>query len=258
MTIELNGAQVYYEEHGEGKPLLLLHGWGGVVNSWLPAIQDFARTRRVVALDFPGHGLSSEPPEVWGVPEYAQMTAGLIRALGIEGCDVMAHSFGGRVALVLSATQPALVGRLVLTGVPGLASPKTPRQKLRGRVYKALRTLADNDLSRKLLGDARVDAVREALQNRFGSADYRALKTQRMRATFSRIVSQDLSPYLSQIRASALLIWGAQDTAAPLWMAQRMEKEMCDAGLVVFEDCAHFAYLDRYGDFSVIAHKFLD
>ena len=78
-----------------------------------------------------------------------------------------------------------------------------------------------------------------------------------MRATFNRVLHQDMSDCLPRIRSSALLIWGEDDTATPLWMGQEMEKKIPDAGLVTLPGCGHFAYLDRYQDFQVIVRRFI-
>lgn len=95
---------------------------------------------RVTALDFPGHGRSGFPPEDgWGVQEYADFTADFIRALGLEGCDIVAHSFGCRVSIVLSAQQPELVGKLLLTGAAGLRKKPGPAARLRQGLYKGLK-----------------------------------------------------------------------------------------------------------------------
>ena len=83
MIFEAMGVQMYYEKHGEaGRPLLLLHGWGGKCESFLPVIRDFQDTHRIYVVDFPGHGRSSEPPEPWSADEYAEMIAEVIRAKG--------------------------------------------------------------------------------------------------------------------------------------------------------------------------------
>ena len=62
---------------------------------------------------------------------------------------------------------------------------------------------------------------------------------------------------LAYMQNLALLIWGANDTATPLWMGQRMEKEIGDAALIVFENCGHFAYLEQYARFMAIVRQFL-
>lgn len=257
MIFETGGQTLYYERQGAGKPLLLLHGWGGKIESWLPLIRDFSPLREVIAVDFPGFGRSPEPREPWSVTEYMELTAAFLRQLKLEAVDIVAHSFGGRVAILLAATHPELTGKLVLTGAAGLIAPASSKRRAKTTLYKALRGLAESAPARALLGEKRVNALREALIQKFGSADYRALSPN-MRPTFNRVIHQDLRPHLPSIKSPALLIWGAKDDQTPLWMGKVMEKEIPDAGLVVFEDAGHFAYLDRYGDFRAIVMNFLE
>lgn len=257
MFFESGGQRVYYERQGAGKPLLLLHGWGGKIESWLPVIRDFSASREVIAVDFPGFGRSPEPIEPWSVTEYMELTAAFLRQLKLESVDIIAHSFGGRVAILLSATYPELTGKLVLTGAAGLRREASKKRKARSMLYKVLKGAVESAPARALFGEQRVDAFREALIQKFGSADYRAL-SKGMRPTFNRVIQQDLRPHLPKIQSPALLIWGAKDAETPLWMGQVMEKEIPDAGLVVFEDAGHFAYLDRYPDFRAIVMKFLE
>lgn len=258
MTMDIRGAHVHYRQYGHGKPLLLLHGWGGKIDSFLPVTRDFQATRQITVLDFPGHGESSEPPEAWSVTEYMEMTAELIRQLSIAHCDIIAHSFGGRVAILLAATYPELVNRMVLTGCAGLIPKPSGKRTSVSGAYRLLRALADNALTRALLGEGRVETLRQSLRQKYGSQDYKALKTDVMRATFNRVIRQDLESYLPMIKAPTLLIFGENDTATPLWMGQVMEKLIPDAGLVTFPDAGHFAYLEKYAEFKLIVDKFLN
>ncbi len=256
MIFERDGQNLYYERQGAGKPLLLLHGWGGKIESWLPVERDFSAEREVIALDFPGFGRSPEPKTPWSVTEYMELTAAFLRQLDIIGVDILAHSFGARVAILLAATYPELAGRLVLTGAAGLvASPNGSEG--RAHAVQGAEGAAESAPARALFGEVRVDAFREALIQKFGSADYRALSPG-MRPTFNRIIRQDLRPYLPKIQSPALLVWGANDDQTPLWMGRVMEVEIPDAGLVVFEGAGHFAYLERYADFRAIVRKFLE
>ena len=116
MFFEHDGVRIHYEVKGEGAPLLLLHGWGGKIESFLPVIRDFSDKKQVIALDFPGHGESAEPGRVWGVPDFTEAVYQLIRHLGIEKPDIVAHSFGGRVAIYLASHHPECVNRMALTG----------------------------------------------------------------------------------------------------------------------------------------------
>ena len=256
MIFELNGAKMYYERHGDtGRPLVLLHGWGGSHASMGPIIRDMAPARRILAVDFPGHGQSPEPPCPWSVTEYCEITRALMAFEGFEGADVIAHSFGGRVTLMLAAEHPEMVDRILLTGCAGLPNRAGGTLSARTRAYKALRRIIDNAFTRRAFG-ARVDNWREALIQKFGSADYRALSPS-MRPTFNLVINQDLTGCLEKIAAPTLLIWGVNDTATPIWMGEKMEKEIKDAALIRFEGAGHFAYLEQYPRFIAIAREFL-
>ncbi len=257
MIFEAMGAQMYYEVHGEaGRPLLLLHGWGGKCESWLPVTRDFQDTHRIYVVDFPGHGRSSEPPEPWSATEYAEMIAEFIEKTGIAGCDVIGHSHGGRVTLALASSRPELVGKLVLTGCAGLPPRYTAQQNAKSSRYQQLKKLVNSKAVLAVFGEKRVEAWREALIQKYGSSDYKAL-TPSMRATFNRVLRQDMTECLEKIKASTLLIWGEEDTATPLWMGQEMEKKIPDAGLVTLKGCGHFAYLDKYPEFKAVVRSFI-
>ena len=248
--IDINGVACAYETCGEGRDVLLLHGWGGNRNSMRPLFNALKDRCRVTAIDFAGHGESGRPdkPEGWSVTEYAQWLDAFLEQVGIRQCDIVAHSFGGRVAAYFSAHHPEKVRRMILTGAPCVL--KQP--SLLGKIKKGIIRCGVAVLG-ALPGGKK---IRSRLQFAFGSADYRALDEE-MRRTFVRVVTQDLRPYLSKIQAPTLLIWGTQDTAAPLWMAKEMEREIPDAALIPMEGNSHFAYLERAGEFSKIMCTFL-
>ena len=251
------GVKMRYDDLGKGQPVLVLHGWGGSAESFLPLIRDLQGRRRVVAVDFPGHGGSGEPSQPWSVGDYADCVRGLLKHIGAGRADVVAHSFGGRVAIKLAAETPELVNRMVLTGAAGIPPRATPKKTAKARAYRVLRAMALSGVSRALLGEKGQQRLRERLIQRFGSADYKALSPQ-MRQTFNRVIAEDLTPYLSRIKAPTLLVWGEDDTETPLWMGQTMEKAIPDAGLVSWPGCGHFAYLDRYADFRRVVENFFE
>ena len=257
MEFVSRGVRMYYEISGEeGPALLLLHGWGGKCESFLPVARDFQKTRRVYAVDFPGHGRSDEPDEPWSVTEYMEYIRAFLIGEKLGRVDIIAHSFGGRVAILLAATYPELVGRLVLTGAAGIPPKKTGRKTMKSRVYKCLRAVARSGAVRAVFGGERAALWQESLVQKFGSRDYRAL-TPSMRQTFNRVISQDLTGCLEKIKAPTLLVWGEDDTETPIWMARIMAEKIPDAGLVSWPGCGHFAYLDRYGDFRIVVERFL-
>lgn len=259
MQLEVCGARVDVTQSGSGaRAALLLHGWGCSAAMMQSVADLLAGGMRVAAIDFPGHGREGkapEPPAPWGVPEYMEMTAAIIRRLELAPCDIVAHSFGARVAILLAATYPELVGRMILTGAAGIRKPQSGKATAKQRLYKGLRGAMNALEKTHLMGDL-PERGREALVQKFGSPDYRVLSPQ-MRRTFNKVISQDLTEHLPQIKASTLLYWGAQDTETPLWMGQMMEEKIPDAGLVVEEGCGHFAYLEQNARFLRIVRSFL-
>lgn len=250
------GVTLHVEQAGDhGPSILLLHGWGCSVRHFDPIIRELQPQARLTALDFPAHGQSSTPPEPWDVHQFARLTASLIESLGIAPTHLIAHSFGARVAICLAAEHPELIGRMILTGAAGIKPPPSPERQKKSAAYQRGKRLAE--AVGKLPGLRNASAqLREMLVQKYGSADYAALSPE-MRATFSKIVSEDLSPLLPQIQAETLLVFGDQDTETPLWMGQQMEKAIPDAGLVTFEGRGHFAYLEEWQRFCAIAKNFL-
>ncbi|MBR4234643.1 MAG: alpha/beta hydrolase [Clostridia bacterium] len=255
MELKIGTVSLHYELSGEGADsLLFLHGWGGSCASFAPAVRDFASDKRIVNLDFPGFGQSSEPDVPWTVADYRDAVLTLLDTLKITKTDIVAHSFGGRVALMINAERPSLVRRQILTGCAGLTDPDAASK---GGAAHALSRLYDNRLSRRLLGEKGVEKIQNVLRSHFGSEDYKNASPL-MRETFKRVLAQDLRYCLPEISAPTLLVWGANDTATPLWIGREMEKSISDAALVVFENSGHFAYLEQYARFITIAKNFLN
>lgn len=236
---------------GEGTPLLLLHGWGASAELFAPLFDRLQPGRRLIAPDLPGFGATPEPPAAWSAHEYAAWTVALLDRLGVERCDLIGHSNGGRIAIVLAAEHGARVRRLVLTASAGIRARQGMRDRLRVRVYKALRRA---ERAPVLPAAARQAARRRA--DRRGSADYRAASGT-MRATLVRLVTEDLRPLLPHVAAPTLLIWGDHDTETPLHDAREMERLIPDSGIAVFEGAGHYAYLEQPARFTRVVDVFL-
>ncbi len=258
MDATIQGCRIFYRrsqvEKSDGPTILLLHGWGcdGSIFSFIE--RGLNERADVLTVDFPGHGQSGEPPQPWGVPEYAGQIAGLLESLSIPKVRIVAHSFGGRVAVYLASHRPELVEQMVITGGAGIRKPLTDTQKKRQARFKRINAFF-NALKRFSPLSAIVGRWQEALRRRYGSADYIRLN-ENMRQTFSKVVSQDLYPFLKDIQAPTLLVWGSEDTETPLWMGEQMEKAIPDAGLVVFEGRTHFAFIEEWQRFLTIAKQF--
>ncbi len=257
MTIDVLGIPSRYEQYGTaGEEVLLLHGWGVTLDSCLsPLAGALQADCRVTALEFPAHGMTGKPAQTWGVPEFAAWVKAMMAALGLGPQTVIAHSFGGRVALWLAAHEPGLVMRLVLTGAAGLMPKKTAAREADELRYQHQRQQLERLKSLPLVGNI-AKAAQDRLRDKRSSPDYKALD-EGMKKTFVRIITQDLRPILAHIEQPTLLIWGDQDTETPLWMGRTMEEEIKDAALITFEGRGHFAYLEELPRFARIVQAFI-
>jgi len=110
-----------YVEQGVGEvPIVLLHGFGGNLNSWLFNRPELAARHRVIALDLPGHGESDEKVGAGGAADLAAAVLGIMDALQIGRAHLVGHSMGGAVAIAIAADQPARVRSLTLVASAGL------------------------------------------------------------------------------------------------------------------------------------------
>lgn len=253
MVININDCLINYEIFGEGKPLLILHGWGACINSMAPIWQFFKQKFKVYVLDFPGQGNeSADMKEPWGVPEYADLVLEFMKELNIDKPHVIAHSFGGRVAIYLSSNYKDLFDKIVFVDSAGIKPKISIKKKLKIIMFKCGKLLLKITTSRD-----KYDEKLNKFRNKFASSDYSNIKSDIVRQTFSKVINLDLTNNLKKIERPSLLIWGENDTDTPLYMAKIMEKNIKDSGLVVLKDAGHFSYIDKSYEFNLIVDKFL-
>lgn len=256
MNMQISGVNMHYEIAGSGeKRVVLLHGWGCSTKLMKPVADFLSKDMTVMSVDFPAHGESGRPPEPWGVPEFADCLKELLKKTDFLPCSVIAHSFGGRVTIELASQDVSMFERIILTGAAGIRPQSSGKTSKRTQEYKRLKAIAEAMKKTKVLAGV-AEKWNETLIQKYGSKDYAALDPE-MRKTFVKVVNYDQSEKLSAIRNSTLLVWGDGDTETPLWMGQKMEKEILDSALIVLEGGTHFAYLEQVGRFNAIARSFL-
>ena len=111
---EVNGIKLYYEIHGAGQPIILLHGGLGAIDMFGPTLPELARHRRVIAVDLQGHGRTEDIDRPLSVEFMGDDIAALIKHLGLPRADIMGYSLGAGVALQTAIRHPELVGKLVV------------------------------------------------------------------------------------------------------------------------------------------------
>jgi pimeloyl-ACP methyl ester carboxylesterase len=112
--VQANGVRYYYEIHGQGEPLLLLHGGLGSIQMFGPVLPALARGRQVIGVDLHGHGRTALGDRAISLIDMGDDLAAVLRELGYGQVDVMGYSMGGGVAFQLAAQHPERVRRLVL------------------------------------------------------------------------------------------------------------------------------------------------
>jgi pimeloyl-ACP methyl ester carboxylesterase len=110
----VNGLKLYYEIHGTGEPLILLHGGVGATEMFNPILPLLSNTRRVIAVDLQAHDRTADIDRPLSMEAMADDIAALIKHLGIEKADVMGYSLGGGVALRTAIQHPGAVRKLVV------------------------------------------------------------------------------------------------------------------------------------------------
>ena len=248
LFVDVGGIRInYLDESGYEKPVvLLLHGWGCKGETYRKIIDRLSPRFRIIAPDLPGFGESPEPPEPWGVSDYANLIRSFCGELKFENITLFGHSLGGRIIIKLLADgfTPAS-GKVVLTGAAGIKPQKSLSQKIKTAVYKTGKIFLKPFPSLFI-----------KLQNRSGSADYRAASPM-MRNCLVKIVNEDLTPLLPRIKQNVLLIWGENDDSTPLSDGKMMEERMPGAGLAVMKGAGHYAFLDQPEVFGKILDSYL-
>ena len=239
MKIKVKDININYIQYGEGKDIVLLHGWGQNIEMMKPLGDPLSNKYKITIIDFPGFGESEEPKTAWTIDDYSEMLGEIIKKLNIKKPILMGHSFGGRVAIRYSANNK--IEKLVLFGSPCIR--KQQPLSLKTKVLKKLKTLPG------------FDGIGEKMKKYIGSRDYKAASPM-MRQILVNTVNEDLSEYAKKIEEPTLLIWGDNDTEEPVEEARKLEKIMIDAGLVVLPG-SHYAYLENLHQVINIINTFL-
>ncbi len=237
----INNLKINYELYGKGKEtIVLLHGWGQNIQMMKPIGDAFSKEYNILIMDLPGFGKSDEPKEPWMLDDYVSLLHELFNELKIKNPILIGHSFGGKLSILYASKYD--VKKLVL-----LASPfKKEIQKLSLKT-KLLKTAKKVPLLNKLEGFAK---------KRIGSTDYKNA-SETMRKILVNHVNQGLEEEAKKILSPTLIIWGSEDKAVPIERAYELEKLINDAGVVVYEGCTHYAYLERLNQTINVLKSFL-
>lgn len=249
MFIEVEDMKINYVVSGEGKDVVILHGWGCEIKTVQPIHKFLEKYFKVYSLDLPGFGGSDEPQYPFGGADYARVVDGFLKQLNIDNPILIGHSNGGRTSIHLAAKRK--VNKLILVDSSGIKPKRSLNYYVKVYTYKAMKNIFNLPLLRQ-----HKEKMMEKYKKKVGSSDYKNASGV-MQSTLVKLVNEDARDLLPQIKVPTLLIWGEKDTATPVGDAKIMEKMIPDAGLVVFKNASHYSYLDNLNQFLIVVKEFL-
>jgi pyruvate dehydrogenase E2 component (dihydrolipoamide acetyltransferase) len=238
----------------DATPLILIHGFGGDLNSWMFNQPELAVDRPVHAIDLPGHGDSGLILESGSVPDLARAVIATMDALAIERGHFIGHSLGGAVALFLAIKHASRVASTLLVA-PGGLGPEinmafidglitADRRKAMQSVLEALFAdprLASRRMADDLLQAKRRDGVPEALRKIAAANFTDGRQAGGMRAG------------LASLKMPIAVVWGAADKVIPTSQAADLPGNV---GVHVIESAGHMPHMERAQEFNGIARRF--
>ena len=240
-TETLNGQQLHFEVHGTGEPLLLLHGFSGSSQDWIPSLEQWGAKFHLMLPDLRGHGHSGILSKPFRHEDAATDIFALLDHLGIRTCKGVGISAGGNVLLHIATKQPERVKAMVLVS----ATPYFPMQA---------RTIMSQ------YGDNLPEEQWEILRRRHpaGDAQIKAI----LASTKSFASSYDdlnfTPPLLSTIKARTFIIQGDRDPLYPVELSVEMSKAIPNSRLWIAPNAGHGPVVGaRWSEFIQTASAFL-
>jgi pyruvate dehydrogenase E2 component (dihydrolipoamide acetyltransferase) len=228
-NVEVGGQQINYLKLGdaEGEPIILIHGFGADLNTWMFNHPQLAQSRSTYALDLPGHGGSHKQVKNGSVKELADTVAGFMDALGIERAHLVGQSLGGAVVLQLALDYPKKAASLTLISSAGLGGDinmayiegfigATGRKDLKPELEKLFAdpNLVSRDMINDVLKYKRMDGVDRVLKRIAGSAFAGGKQ------------SAILKERLGTIKVPMQVIFGAKDQIIPAKHAEGLSENI--------------------------------
>jgi pimeloyl-ACP methyl ester carboxylesterase len=250
----VNGLKMYYEIHGSGQPLVLLHGsYMTITNNWSAWIPELAKTRRVIAVEMQGHGRTADIDRDYSYESLADDIAAMLDYLKITQADLLGYSLGGGVAMLVAIRHPDKVRKVVsISGV----------FRHDGWVPEAL--------------DAFSTFTADDFKGTPYEAEYKKLSpTPDAFPTFvKRLIAMDLKPYdfgadkLKATKAPFFFIHGAADGVRLEHIAEMFRlkggeimgdlRPRSESRLAVLPDTTHVTLMERHNTIIPMVNAFLD
>ncbi|RMA64351.1 alpha/beta fold hydrolase [Ulvibacter antarcticus] len=255
--IQVNNIELDYEDYGNGKVLLLLHGLGSTKKDWDAQVPFFSKKYRVIALDLRGHGASTRPDNAYGVGLMTEDIKAFLDQLEIKKATFVGFSMGGAVAFQMASSYPAYVENLVIVNSGpdfndmGSIGDDLLKNRTEFMETKGLELLAE-EISFNMFPEAHQVDLRNAFEIRCKNNDYNAYYQ-----SFVTLMEWGLGDKLKNIKTRTLVVASDMDYT-PIGFKEEYVKRMYDARLSVIKNSRHGVVIDQPDAFNEVLKRFLD
>lgn len=254
MYTKINNLNIYYQKVGQGRDLIMLHGWGTDVSTFWPSTDFLKNKFRLWLLDLPGFGRSDIPKKAYDTNDYAKFLAEFIKTNEqvlssgnkIKKPCLLGHSFGGKVSIKFAANFGNLIDKLILVGSSGIKPDPSFKRILVYPLAKIVHYLVPDIFNLKTI-------IRRKFYRKIES-DYENARV--MKDTLIKTLTEDLTEDLKKIKNQTLIIWGEKDRAVPLKYGKSMYQLIKNSKLVILEEKGHFLHVHDPERFSYYVSDF--
>ncbi len=276
-TKQINGVTLYYKIIGRGEPIVVLHGGPGMDHSYfLPHMERLAKNYKLIFFDQRASGRSSAPKDSSGITleNFVADIEGIRTAFGLEKMNLMAHSWGGLLAMQYALKHGDRLKSLILIGSvsPNSADNDAANRTLQSRFTRqdsldraqVMQSLAFQKRESKALADFFKIVFRSTFHDRKYARqlnltfqpDY-AKKSALLRYLGKEMATYDLYPQLAALHVPTLILYGEAESL-PSEAMQKLNKTIKDSELVILKYCGHFPFIEAPQDFVVNVKSFLN
>jgi pimeloyl-ACP methyl ester carboxylesterase len=254
--LKIGDIHTYYEIHGQGEPLVFIHGLGSSGRDWEFQLPFFTPHFQVITYDARGHGQTDKPPGPYNIPMFTDDLAGLLKALEIPKAHIVGISMGGNIAFQMSVSYPALVKSQTIVNSSVEYVPQNFRERMvifqRLVLFRAfsMRKIGET-LSKRLFIKPEQEDLRQMFVDRW-SENHKPSYIAATRGLFGWSVRNKLGEI-----ACPTLIMAADEDYTPVSTKETYAALVQNAELVVIEDSCHATPVEKPEVFNEVLFDFL-
>jgi len=245
----INDINIYYEVHGEGEPLLLIHGLAARGNGFVKQIPALSRSFRTIIFDNRGVGETDQPEEPYSIAQMADDAVGLLDTLGVEAASVFGVSMGGMIAQELTIRHPHRVKKLALGCTHSGIKHCEPSPQWVTDIFKSLPGKPREQVVRECVPFNYSSHTRESNPQLIEEMSSLMVDNRQRRHAYANqinaIYAFDAYDRLPRIIAPTLILTGSDDVLIPSANSQTLASRIPNARLIEFEQTGHLFFIEK-------------